>query len=305
MIKSDIHPSVTAIRTTLIGIAVSLVLIFVKGVAGYLGHSYALIADATESGADILSSGLLWIGLRIALKAPDKEHPYGHGKAEPLAAIAVSLFLVAASLWIAYNAIFFIRTPHTLPHSFTLWVLLIVIALKEWMYRHVLSVGKKIKSQAVIADAYHHRSDAITSVAAFIGISIAIVGGKGWEGADDWAALIASGLILYNAVVIARPAVAEIMDSAPPEEIVQKVRALASKVPMVKGIEKCYVRKMGFDFFVDIHIEVEGSLSVTEGHRISHEVKDVLLKSTLRIMNVLVHVEPFTHKVSKNKFEKK
>ena len=287
------------------GIVVSVVLIFVKGLAGYMGNSYALIADATESGADILSSGLLWIGLRIALKAPDEGHPYGHGKAEPLAAIAVSLFLIAAALWIAYNAIYFIRTPHDLPHSFTLWVLIIVIGLKEWMYRYVISVGKKINSQAVIADAHHHRSDAITSVAAFIGISIALIGGKGYEGSDDWAALIASGLILYNAVVIAQPAVAEIMDSAPPEEIVQKVRLLASKVPMVKGIEKCYVRKMGFDFFVDIHIEVEGSLSVTEGHTISHQVKDVLLKSTLRIMNVLVHVEPFTHKLSENKFDKK
>ncbi len=182
----------TAIRTTVLGIMVSIILIFVKGISGHLGHSYALIADATESGADILSSILLWIVLRVALKEPDKNHPYGHGKAEPIAAVAVSLFLMAATIWIGYHAIEFIRVPHQLPKSFTLWVLLFVIAVKETLFRYVLSVSKKIKSQAVKADAYHHRSDAITSIAAFIGISIALIGGKGYESADDWAALTAA-----------------------------------------------------------------------------------------------------------------
>lgn len=292
MKRIDTHPSITAIRTTILGIGVSLVLIFVKGIAGHLGHSYALIADATESGADILSSGLLWIGLRIALKAPDKEHPYGHGKAEPLAAIAVAFFLILAAVWISYNAIHFINTPHELPKSFTLWVLVVVIAVKEYMFRYVISIGNKINSQAVKADAQHHRSDAITSVAAFIGISIALIGGNGYEGADDWAALIASALIFYNAIVILRPAMAEIMDAAPSNEIVQKVRDVSRNVPDVIDIEKCYVRKTGFDYIVDIHIEVDGNKSVTEGHQIAHEVKDAILKSDLRVLNVLVHVEP-------------
>ena len=290
---NHIHPSSIAIRTTLYGIAVSVVLIFVKGISGYLGHSYALIADATESGADILSSGLLWLGLRIAMKEPDKEHPYGHGKAEPLAAVAVALFLIAAAIWIGYHSIKFINTPHTLPKSFTLFVLLIVIAIKETMFRYVMNVGNKINSQAVKADAHHHRSDAITSIAAFIGISIALIGGKGYEGADDWAALVASTLIFYNSIVILRPALSEIMDAAPSNEIVEKVKELSASVAEVKGIEKCYVRKMGFDYYVDIHIEVDGKLSVTEGHRIAHLVKDTLLESSLRVTNVLVHVEPF------------
>ncbi len=289
----DIHPSSTAIRTTLLGIGLSVVLIFVKGIAGYIGHSYALIADATESGADVLSSGLLWVGLRVAVKGPDEEHAYGHGKAEPLAAITVALFLIAAAIWIGYHSISFIETPHDLPKGFTLWILLIVIAIKETLFRYVLSIGKKINSNAVKADAYYYRSDTITSVAAFIGISIVLIGGKGYEGADDWAALIASGLILYNAFNIIRPAIAEIMDAAPSNEIVQKVRELASSVPLVKDVEKCYVRKMGFDYYVDIHIEVAGHLSVTEGHKIAHEVKDKILKSNLRVTNVLVHVEPY------------
>ena len=294
----DIHPSATAIRTTIIGIGVSVVLILVKGIAGYFGHSYALIADATESGADILSSSLLWLGLRIALKEPDEEHPYGHGKAEPLAAIAVALFLVAAAVWIGYHSISFIGTPHDLPKGFTLWVLLIVIAIKETLFRYVFSIGKKINSQAVKADAHHHRSDAITSIAAFVGISIALIGGKGYEGADDWAALIASGLILYNAFQIIRPALAEIMDAAPSNEIVQNVRKLAISVPMVKDVEKCYVRKMGFDYYVDIHIEVDGHLTVTDGHAIAHEVKNTILNSALRVIDVLIHVEPYNPRPS-------
>jgi len=288
----DIHPSATAMKTTLQGIAVSVILIFVKGSAGYLGHSFALIADATENGADILSSGLLWVALRVALKEPDEEHPYGHGKAEPLAAIVVALFLIAAAIWIGYHCISFIGTPHDLPKAFTLWILVIVIAIKETLFRYVFSIGKKINSQAVKADAHHHRSDAITSIAAFIGISIALIGGKGYEGADDWAALIASGLIFYNAINIIRPALAEIMDAAPSQEIVMKVRQLAGAVPEVRGVEKCYVRKMGFDYYVDLHIEVDGKISVDEGHRIAHIVKDTLLQRDLKVTDVLVHVEP-------------
>ncbi len=180
-----------------------------------------------------------------------------------------------------------------MPRSFTLWILLVVIGIKEMMFRYVFAIGKKINSQAVKADAYHHRSDAITSIAAFIGIAIALIGGKGYEGADDWAALVASAFIFYNAIVIFRPALAEIMDTAPSNEIVEKVKKVAASVPQVEGIEKCYVRKMGFDYFVDIHIEVDGAQSVTEGHRISHLVKDAILDSGLRVVDVLVHVEPF------------
>lgn len=268
-------------------------LVAIKYVSGHFGHSYALIADATETGADILSSSLLWIGLRIADRPADKNHPYGHGKAEPLAAAMVSLFLVAAAIWIGWNAIGFITTPRDLPHGFTLWVLLFVIIVKEIMYRYVRKVGIEINSSAVKADAYHHRSDAITSVVAFIGISIAIYKGKGWEGADDWAALLASCIILFNSVRLFRPALAEIMDTAPPKKIEFEVRRIAIEVNEVKAVEKCYVRKMGFDYYVDLHIEVDGTLSVSEGHRISHIVKDKILNSDLNIKNVLIHVEPF------------
>jgi cation diffusion facilitator family transporter len=294
MAAIDVHPSVKAIRTTQIGIGISIILVFLKAIAGYWGHSYALIADATETGADVFSSTLLWLGLQIAMKPADPKHPYGHGKAEPIASIVISIFLMGASVWIGWHAIELIETPHELPKTFTLYVLLVVIAVKELMFRYVLRVGRQIESNAVKADAYHHRSDAITSIAAFIGISIAIYKGKGWESADDWAALIASILIFYNAIQLVRPGLEEIMDAAPSGEVVEKVRLLASQVKEVKFLEKCYVRKMGFDYFADLHIQVDPDLSVAEGHRISHLVKDKLLESGLGIKDVLIHIEPYT-----------
>ena len=297
MEATDVHPSVRGMRTTMLGIGVSFLLVFVKMAAGHIGHSYALIADATESSADVLSSGLLWIGLRIAQKPADTEHPYGHGKAEPLAAIVISLFLLGAAVWIGWHAIELIRTPHPMPRSFTLLVLVGVIGTKEALFRYVLKVGNQIDSQAVKSDAYHHRADAITSIAAFIGISIALLLGPGHESADDWAALAAACIIVYNAILLLRPAVNEVMDAAPSKEIVGRIRDLASQNPLVRKVEKCYVRKMGFDYFVDIHIQVDGTLSVTQGHAIAHAVKAKLLESKLRIKDVLVHVEPYSMQI--------
>ncbi|WP_235048339.1 cation diffusion facilitator family transporter [Arcticibacter svalbardensis] len=293
-IKLD--PSIKAIRTTQLGIVVSIILVFVKAAGGHFGHSYALIADATETGADIVSSLLLWVGLRYSLKPADERHPYGHGKAEPLAAILISLFLVVAAVWIGFNAIHFINTPHEGPRVFTLWILILVIGIKEALYKYVLKVGKELNSQAVKADAFHHRSDAITSVAAFIGIVIAIFGGKGFEVADDWAALIASFLIVYNAYNILKPAFDEIMDSAPSNEIVNQVRNIAQNVKDVSAIEKCYVRKMGFDYFIDLHILVNADLTVSDGHTIAHMVKDKLMKSNTHIKGAIIHVEPYVIK---------
>ncbi len=292
MKEIDLNPSAAAIRTTKLGILLSIALLVVKALAGYFGHSYALIADATETGTDIVSSVLLWAGLKYSLKPADDDHPYGHGKAEPLAAILISLFLIGAAVWIAYHSIYYIRTPHPLPQAFTLWVLAAVILVKEGMFRYVHEVGRTIKSQAVMADAYHHRSDAITSVAAFIGIVIARLCGQGYEGADDWAALLAAGFIVYNALRILKRSMSEVMDGAPPQDLLEEIKSTAIDVEGVEEVEKCYVRKMGFDYFVDMHIHVSGELTVTQGHHIAHEVKSMLIERNKRIKNAIIHVEP-------------
>ncbi|HMU41870.1 MAG TPA: cation diffusion facilitator family transporter, partial [Ignavibacteriaceae bacterium] len=239
-------------RSTLIGIFVSIVLVIVKGTAGVLGNSYALVADAIESSSDIVTSLIVIIGLKIAAKPADQDHPYGHGKAEPLAAVAVASALFVAAIVIVIQSIHEIITPHHAPAPFTLIVLVAVVIVKESLFRYVIKVGDSVESIAVKNDAWHHRSDALTSAAAFIGISIALIGGAGYEEADDYAALFASGIILFNAYRLWKPALLEIMDTAPSAEKIIKVREAAVKVDGVLSLDKCFVRKMGFEYYVDI-----------------------------------------------------
>ena len=268
----------------------------VKITGGLLGHSFALVADGIESSADILSSLVVYVGLKYAVKPPDANHPYGHGKAEPIAALAVGLALVAAAIAIAVQSLREIVTPHALPAPFTLIILAGVLVVKEILFRYVIRIGNDINSIAVQADAWHHRSDAITSALAFVGISIALMGGKGWESADDWAALVASFIILFNAFGQLRAALAELSDVAPPKTIQDEVKAVAKLVTGVDDLEKCFVRKMGFEFYVDLHVIVNGALSVREGHRIAHDVKSAILKACPGVADVLVHIEPAEHR---------
>jgi cation diffusion facilitator family transporter len=286
------HPGVTGSRSTLWGLAVNVMLAGVKLAAGIAGNSYALVADAIESMADCFSSVIVWSGLRIAAKPPDENHPYGHGKAEPLAAAVVALGLVVAAAVIVAQSIPEIVHPHHAPAWFTLVVLLGVIATKEILFRSIWKVGVEVGSTAVKTDAWHHRSDALTSTAAFIGISIALVGGEGFEAADDWAALFASAVIAWNAWRLLKPAVAELVDTAPSPEVLERARASAATVAGVAGLEKSYVRKMGFDYYLDLHVLVNGDLSVREGHEIAHQVKDAVRRDNPRIVEVLVHIEP-------------
>ena len=281
------------LRTTFIGIVVSFFLAAIKIVTGVVGNSYALIADGIESTTDIFTSSIVLAGLYFASKPADEDHPYGHGKAEPFAGVAVAFGIFIAAMIIVVQSIYEIITPHHAPAPFTLIVLVMVIITKESLFRFVIKVGENAKSVAIKNDAWHHRSDAITSVAAFIGISIALIGGEGYESADDFAALFASVIIIINAYRIFKPALYELLDTAPPANTIQKVRDVANKVENVMGIDKCYVRKMGFDYFVDIHVLVDANLPVFKGHEIAHKVKDELMQEYSNISDVLVHIEPF------------
>jgi len=296
-LKQTVSKSVKqGLKTTLVGILVSLFLAAIKIFTGIVGNSYALIADGIESLTDIFTSSIVLTGLYIASKPADANHPYGHGKAEPFAGVAVSLGIFLAAMIIVVQSIYEIITPHHAPAPFTLIVLVLVIITKEILFRFVIKVGKDVNSIAVKNDAWHHRSDAITSAAAFIGISISLIGGNGYESADDFAALFASVIIIINAYRIFKPALYELLDTAPPDHIIQKVRNVADRVENVRGIEKCFVRKMGFEYFVDIHVLVNGNLPVHKGHEIAHRVKDELMTEYSNISDVLVHIEPFFEK---------
>lgn len=293
--KSGSHPADDGIRVVKHGIGFNLVLALVKGTAGFFGHSYALIADAIESTSDVLSSMIVWIGLRAASRPPDDDHPYGHGKAEPLAGVIVSLFLLAAAILIGVESISNIMTPHKAPKAWTLIVIGAVVIGKELVFRYVMNTAVEINSTAVKGEAQHHRADAITSVAAFIGIAIALIGGEGYESADDWAALLAGAFIAWNAYKIFSPSFSELMDKALPEDVVKEVRKVAEGVPGVIAIEKCFVRKMGFELFVDIHVEVDAQATVFEGHDIGHRVKDAIMAANPAVYDVLTHIEPYPH----------
>jgi cation diffusion facilitator family transporter len=280
------------VSTVLVGLSSNVILAVIKMIAGIIGNSYALLADGIESTLDIFSSMVVLGGIKISSLPADENHPYGHGKAESLAAMSVSLILLMAGIGIAVKSVLDLMHPHHTPAFFTLIVLIMVIIVQEILFKFLYSVGKSVNSLSLTAEAWHHRSDALTSVAAFIGISIAIIGGKGYESADDWAALAASGIIIFNGINMLRHAVKEIMDYAPNPESEETIRNIAGSVPGVTAIEKCRVRKSGLNLFVDIHVEVNGQMQVHEAHAIAHEVKDALLKSSLGIADVLVHIEP-------------
>ena len=278
------------LRSSLLGIALNLVLALVKCVTGLVGHSFALLADGVESFLDVISSSVVYWGLRLAIKPPDKDHPYGHGKADPIAAAIVGVAMIAAALGIAAESINLIRTPHKLPHTYTLWVLLSVLPVKGLLSRYVTAVSERIESTALRGDAWHHLSDAIVSGFAVVGISAAL-----WTrnpAADDWAALCAAPIIMFGAWQQLRRPIAELLDTAPDSATEKIVRSVANGVPGVFGVEKCFVRKVGFRYYVDLHVVVSGVLTVREGHEIAHAVADRVREQVTKIAEVLVHIEP-------------
>lgn len=274
------------------GVALNAGLAVLKIAGGIWGHTYALIADGVESLLDIFSSGMVWLGLNVAGRPPDSNHPYGHGKAEPLAGLLVAATLFVAAGWIGLHAVHEIVTPHIGPHWATLPLLALIVLLKIIFSRRIGRAGHSAGSTAMDIEAWHHFSDALTSAAAFVGIAIAVIGGKGYEAADDWAALVACGIVAWNGAHLSIKALNDVMDVAAPVALEGRVRAAAAAVDGVRGIDKCRVRKSGLSHLVDIHVEVDGALSVREGHAIAGAVKYALLHSPLRITDVSVHIEP-------------
>lgn len=282
----------TAIKATYFSIIGNTSLALIKGLAGFFGNSYALVADAIESTTDIFASFLVLFGIKYSNRPADENHPYGHGRAEPLITFLVVGFLITSATIIAYESILNIGTPHDLPKSWTLIVLALIILWKEFSFQKVMKKSIITNSSSLKADAWHHRSDAITSVAAFIGISIALVLGKGYESADDWAALLASFFILYNSYMIFRPALGEIMDEHRYDDLVENIRQESLKVDGIIGTEKCFIRKAGMKYHVDLHAIVDATITVKEGHDLAHKLKDTLRSKILELGHVLIHIEP-------------
>lgn len=285
------------LRATFIGIAVNAILGCAKFLAGVFGHSHALIADATESFADIFNSLIVWRGIVVASTPADEEHPYGHGKAEPLAAAFGAVMLLVAAVWITARAAMNIYqwvngVYREQPQWFTLVALAVVVLVKEGLFRFVSHEGTETDNAAVKTDAWHHRADAITSVGAAIGITIALIGGRKFVCADDAAAIFAAVIVGWSGWLLLRPAMSELMDQAPDPGVVARIRGLAQSIPGVEGVEKCVVRKAGHLFFVEMHVEVDPEMTVRHSHEIAHSVKDKIRDGMPAVSDVLIHIEP-------------
>jgi cation diffusion facilitator family transporter len=279
-------------RTTIISLVSNLLLATVKWFAGYFGNSFALIADAIESTTDVFSSFLVLLGIQYSTKPADENHPYGHGRAEVLVTFLVVTFLVVSACVIAYQSIQNILSPHLPPKTFTLIVLGAIILWKELSYQWVKKKSREIKSTVLEAEAWHHRADAITSVAAFVGITIAIIFGSNYAAADDWAALLASFFILYNAFMIFRPAWGEMMDENLHEDLIKEIKEMSLQVSGVIDTEKCFLRKTGMKYHLELHAIVSAEVSVREGHDISHHLMDKLKNEFDYLGRISIHIEP-------------
>lgn len=282
----------TAVKATYFSLIGNTALAIIKGLAGFFGNSYALIADAIESTTDIFASFLVLFGIKYSNRPADENHPYGHGRAEPLITFLVVGFLITSAVIIAHESIINIQTPHELPKTWTLFMLGAIIIWKEISFRIVMKRSIESNSSSLKADAWHHRSDAITSVAAFVGISIALFLGKGYESADDWAALFASLFILYNSYLIFRPALGEIMDEHLYDDVIVSIRKVADSVEGIITTKKCFIRKSGMKYHVDLHAVVDANISVKEGHDLAHLLKDTLRTEIKELGHVLIHIEP-------------
>lgn len=278
-------------RAALLGIVINAALAAGKLLAGVVGHSFALVADAVESMVDIAGSAVIWGALRYGGRPPDEEHPFGHGKAESLAAMAVACLVIVAGVGIAAEAIHQMMVPQRGPRPFTLVVLVGVVLIKEIMFRISRRAARTAGSSAGHADAWHHRSDAITSAFAFVGISISLIGGSRWAVADDWAALAASGVIIFNGVRLLREPYAELMDRND-DEVAARCRAIAQATDGVEGVEKSEARKVGRLYRVVMHVEVDPDMSVRASHALTGKVKARVREEIGNVASVLIHIEP-------------
>jgi len=281
-----------ATRAAVLGLVVNAALGVIKLFAGLATNSFALLADSVNSLGDMFTSGVVVFALRFSQKPPDREHPYGHTRAEAIAGSNVALLIIVSALLVAWEAMRRIYLPHAVPPAWTLWIAGPNVLIKEVLYRYKLKVGRRTGSTALIANAWDHRSDALCSLAVFVGLAVVRWGGPELIWADEAAAMVVVAAILWSATRLFRQSAHELLDAQADEKLVREVEAAATSVPEVRRVETLWLRKSGLEYFADIHLEVDPDLTVAEGHAIGHRVKDKILREFEFVRDVLVHLEP-------------
>lgn len=284
-----------ATRAALLGLGVNFALGVIKLVGGIVGQSFALISDAVNSLGDSLTSVAVLFGLWYAQQPPDEEHPYGHTRAEAVAASSIALFIIMSALWVGWEAIIRLTIQHEIPPVWTLWIAGGNVFIKEGLYHYKVRVGRRTGSASIRANAFDHRSDALCSLAVLVGLGAVRWGGPGYMWADEAAALVVVTMILWSGSKLFRNSTSELLDPQADAKLVEGIRVEAATVSGVRAVEKLWVRKTGLEYLVDIHIQVDAMLSVFEGHRIGHLVKDRLIEKFTSVRDVLVHLEPYPH----------
>jgi cation diffusion facilitator family transporter len=290
---SELYREVT--RAAYLGLGVNLLLGVVKLLGGIYGHTFALVVDAFNSLGDAVTTIVVLVALRVAQRPADAEHPYGHTRAEGIAATNVALLIVISAVLLGWEALQRLTLQHEIPAAWTLWIAAANIVVKEALYHYKLRVGRRTRSSALIANAWDHRSDALCALAVLIGLSVIRIGGRPFIWADEAASLVVVTAIVWQGVHLFRTSASELMDLQADDELVRHIRSVAMDVPGVRNVETLWVRKSGLEHFADIHIEVDETLSVAQGHAIGHRVKDRLLHEFQSLRDVLVHLEPFPH----------
>ncbi|MCB0324801.1 MAG: cation transporter [Bdellovibrionales bacterium] len=281
-----------ATSAALLGLTVNGLLGTAKLVGGIFGNSFALLADAVNSLGDVVTSLAILVALRVAQRPPDTNHPYGHMRAESIAACNVSLLVVLSALLVGWEAIVRLPVQHPIPPRWTLWIAAINVVVKESLYHYKMRVGRRTGSTALRAAAWDHRSDALSAFAVLVGLMTIRFGGERLLWADEIGSLVVVGIIVVSGFRLFRESASELMDVQADGSLVESIRSCAEQVDNVMQIETLRVRKAGLEYLVDIHVQVLPTMSVAEGHAVGHSVKDRLLHAFPAIRDVLVHLEP-------------
>ncbi|HEX5432476.1 MAG TPA: cation diffusion facilitator family transporter [Bryobacteraceae bacterium] len=283
-------PERVAARVALIGVATSAALAALKIIVGLAAHSVAVISDGIESATDVFSSGLVWVGLRVAAKPADKEHPYGHGRFEILTGLAIGLLLAAVGAGICVRSLVAPHERHA-PALFAVWAVLVSIAAKAGLAIAKMRVGRRIRSAALQADAWNDTVDLLSGIVALIAVLLSVLV-PGWHAADSYGGFAIGLIVIFLGLRVARETALQLMDTMPDETQMQQIRAAALRVPGALGIEKCFARKTGLRYHVDLHLEVDPGMTVMASHGIAHAVQLNVKTELDWVEDVLVHVEP-------------
>jgi cation diffusion facilitator family transporter len=276
----------------ILGIVASALLALAKILTGLSGHSTAVVADGLESAGDVLSSGLVLLGLKLAAKPADEEHPYGHGRAEILTALLIGLVLTTGGALISYGSLHRLGHPHNPLERYVVWPLIASFLIKGTLAIFKFRYGRRMQSAALTADAWNDAMDTLSAIAALTAVGLTLADPVRFLEADCYGGFLVGLIVVTTGVRVSRDTVLQLMDTMPEERLMDQIRAVASSVPGASGVEKCYARKTGLRYHVDLHLEVDPEMTVRQSHKVAHDVQQRILDRLDWVADVLVHVEP-------------